>query len=649
MSADGLLFGRLNGAICIDLFAGGGGASEGVRRALGHGPVVAINHCKHAIEMHKANHPETEHYCESVFDVPPKSAARGRKIDLLWASPDCRHFSRAKGGKPVDKGIRGLAWAVVDWAREVRPTVICMENVPEFVGWGPLLDDGRPDKARTGETFAEFTGQLVALGYVVEHRTLVACDYGAPTSRKRLYLVARCDGKPIRWPEPTHGPGRAKPWLTAASCIDWSIPMLSIFATPAEAKAWAKATGADGVPVRPLAEATQRRIAEGIRRFVLNNPRPFLVNLSHGGRVSPVSEPMGTLTAHPVGGDRCVVAPVLQTLTHGQRSEDAGEPMRTVTGAHRGERALIAPTLLRTDMQSDGRLRGVASVEEPARTITTQGGLGIAAAVLVANNANNAPHEASSPLGTVTGGGRHILAAGVLVRARSQGSDTPGAGLGDTGKPAPTFTTSETWGLAAATLIDTANGERDGQAPRARDVERPFKTVCSTGSPGGVVAAFLARHFTGASGTGLDQPTPTITAIDHNGLTACFLDKLHGSAAAGQSVDEPAPTVTAQGGHAALVSAFLCAYYGSEKDGQPLTEPARTVTTGDRFGLVTLTIDGTEYAIVDIAMRMLQPRELAAANGWPAMKLHGTKGDQVARIGNMVVPQVAEALVRANL
>ncbi len=546
MPADGHLFGRVRGPICIDLFAGGGGASEGIRRALGHGPVVAINHCKHAIEMHRTNHPETEHYCESVFDVPPLNATRGRAVDLLWASPDCRHFSRAKGGKPVDRKIRGLAWVIVDWARQIKPRVIMMENVPEFVTWGPVGADDTPIKDRAGETFAEFVEQLRAEGYAVEWRTLIACDYGAPTSRKRFYLVARCDGQPIRWPEPTHGPGRAKPWHTAAECVDWTIPMLSIFATPTEAREWAKATGADGVPVRPLAEATQRRIAEGVRRFVLNNPRPFLVNLSHGGRVENIDEPANTLTSTPKGGDRCVVAPV-------------------------------------------------------------------------------------------------------IVKAHSNGSDTPRSGVRDLDTPGPTLTATEQFALAAATLIDTGNGEREGQAPRARDADRPFKTVTSKGSQGGVVAAFLSRHFTGVVGKDIETPMPTVTAVDHHSLGAVFLDEFHGSAKAGQPITEPAATVTGQGNHAALISAFLCAFYGSERDGQPLTEPVRTVTTTDRFGLVTLTIDGTECAIVDIAMRMLQPRELAAAQGWPTMKLHGTKGDQVARIGNMVCPDVVEALTQANL
>ncbi len=563
------LFGRVRGPIVVDLFAGAGGASEGVRRALGHGPVVAINHCEHAIRMHQANHPETEHYHGDVFDVRPQDATRGRAVDALWASPDCRHFSRAKGGKPVDKKIRGLAWVVVRWAAEVRPRVILMENVSELVTWGPLTRPARggrkhlgaksserrkrwdkPIAARKSELFQLFVSHLRALGYVVEWRNLVGCDYGAPTSRKRLYLIARRDGA-IVWPEPTHGPGRPKPWRTAAECIDWSIPMLSIFATPAEAKAWAKEVGADGVPQRPLADATLARIREGVRRFVLDNPKPFLVTIDQQS------------TRHTASG--------------------CDEPVSTVTGAHRGERVVVSP-------------------------------------VMVANNTNNAPHGPAEPLGTVTGGGRHIV--------------------------------------AAAHLIETRNGERERQSPRVRDIERPLGTTTAKGSQGAVVAAFLAQHNGGengnqAYGRGLGEPMQTIAGNVNKAPVAVFLDKLHGSANAGQPVDAPAPTVTSGGGrgggHAGLVSAFLSPYYGSERDGQELTEPLRTVTTKDRLGLVTTTISGTEYAIVDIAMRMLQPHELSAANGWGDMIRIGTKAEQVARIGNMVLPDVAAALFTSNL
>jgi DNA (cytosine-5)-methyltransferase 1 len=483
----------------VDLFAGGGGASHGIVSALGCSPAVAVNHDPAAIRMHAANHPGTLHLCEDVFRVAP-FRPRGRAIDLLWASPDCTHHSRAKGGKPRENKRRMLAWVVVEWARAVHPRVIALENVPEFRQWGPLDEAGHPIPERAGETFAEFVGALRLAGYRVEHRELVAADYGAPTTRKRLYLVARCDGQPIRWPEPTHGKARALPHRTAAECIDWSIPVPSIFER-----------------ARPLAEATQRRIAEGIRRYVLTAARPFVVCLTHGGRLEPFDE-----------------------------------PLRTITTANGGERAIVAPT-----------------------------------------------------------------------------------------------------------LVQTGYGEREGQAPRVLDIGAPLGTVVAGGSKHGLVAAFLAKHngsgdtWNAAVGSSLDEPVHTVTGRDTKALAAVFLDKLHGSARAGQPIDEPAPTVTAGGGrgggHAALVAAFLLKFYGSGSQWSGLAEPMHTIVTKARMGLVTVTIAGQEYALVDIGMRMLAPRELARAQGFgDEYILTGSKANQIARIGNSVCPPVAEAIVRAQ-
>ncbi len=256
--------------IIVDNFAGGGGASTGIELATGRSVDIAINHDPEAIAMHRANHPESEHYCENVWDVDPVEACKGRPVALAWFSPDCKHFSKAKGGRPVNKEIRGLAWVAVRWARLVHPRVIMLENVEEFQTWGPLLPDGRPDKSKQGRTFRHFVRALKRYGYEVDWRELKACDYGAPTVRKRFFLIARCDGEPIVWPEPTHGDpdslyvrsGILRPWRTAAEIIDWSIECKSIFERE-----------------KPLCKNTLRRIARGLKKFVLDNPEPYIVRV----------------------------------------------------------------------------------------------------------------------------------------------------------------------------------------------------------------------------------------------------------------------------------------------------------------------------------------------------------------------------------
>jgi DNA (cytosine-5)-methyltransferase 1 len=474
----------------VDLFAGGGGASEGIRLATGAAPLVAINHDEASIKMHATNHPGTMHLCESVFDVDP-FLPHGKMLDLLWASPDCTHFSRAKGGRPRSQEIRGLAWVVLEWAANVRPRVIALENVPEFKTWGPLDDEGRIIKERKGETFEKFNQTFRDLGYRIEWQELVAADYGAPTTRKRLFGIARCDGMPIRWPEPTHGPGRPHPYRVAAECIDWDIPCPSIFTRK-----------------RPLAEKTMARIAEGIKRYVIETDSPFLLNLTHGGRLEPLEE-----------------------------------PFRTITAANRGEKALVVP-----------------------------------------------------------------------------------------------------YG------IQTRNGERKGQRPRTLDLGKPMNTITSQGSQGALVQAFLAKHYTGVYGQPLKKTLGTITAKDHHALVAAHLEKFYGTAK-GADIEQPMPTVTASsgGGHMALVASLLVKYYGSGGQWQSLKEPMHTIVSKARFGLVTVNIGGEEYAITDIGMRMLQPRELARAQGFDdSYQLIGTKTSQIARIGNSVPPPVVRAIVAAQ-
>lgn len=317
--------------LVVDSFAGGGGASLGIELAIGRSPDIAINHDPEAIAMHAANHPNTKHFCESVWKVDPAEATRGQPVDLMWASPDCKHFSRAKGGKPVNTGIRGLAWVVVRWAKTVRPRVILLENVEEFTTWGPLGDDGRPCPRRQGETFRRWVGHLRRLGYQVETRVLRACDYGAPTSRRRLFLVARCDGAPIVWPAPTHG--HARPYRTAAECINWDAPCPSIFERE-----------------RPLAEATCRRIARGLVRYVIESAHPFIVGGAAHGLIQ---------TGY---GEREGQDP---------RALDIRRPLGTVV-AGGAKHALVSAFLARHYSDRQGGWVGGSSLTLPMPTVTTR-------------------------------------------------------------------------------------------------------------------------------------------------------------------------------------------------------------------------------------------------------------------------------------
>lgn len=516
--------------LIVDSFAGGGGASLGVEWALGRSPDIAINHDAEAIAVHTVNHPTTRHYCEDVWAVDPAEATQGRRVGLMWLSPDCKHFSKAKGGKPVEKKIRGLAWIAVRWAKAVRPRVIVLENVEEFADWGPLAEDGRPCPMRKGHTFRRFVKMLQNQGYAVDWQELVAADYGTPTSRKRLFLVARCDGQPIVWPEPTHGRGLA-PYRTAAECIDWHDPCPSIFER-----------------ARPLAENTLRRIARGIRKYVIEAPQPFIVGV--GGRMGQSPER---------GVDR---------------------PMQTVTA--KGDAALVVPFLTEHANSSTQR---IFRADEPLRTQCAQ----------------------------VKGG--HFA-------------------------------------VVAPTLIQTGYGEREGQQPRAPGLDKPLGTVVAGGQKHALVAAFLAKHYGGVVGQPVPQALGTVTSIDHHSLVTSHL-MVNNTGHSGGRADAPMATITT-GNHIAEVRAFLVAYYGNEKEGQPMLDPVRTVTTKDRLGLVT--VAGEEYAIADIGMRMLQPRELFRAQGFPdTYRIDSTadgialpKSTQVRLCGNSVCPPVAAAVIRAQ-
>lgn len=575
--------------IIVDLFAGGGGASTGIEQAIGRSVDLAINHSADAIAMHSVNHPHTRHLISDVFEVDPVVATGGQPVGLLWASPDCKHFSKAKGGAPRSKKIRSLAWVVVKWAATVRPRMIMLENVEEFVTWGPLVG-GQPCKRRKGQTFERWVARLRALGYAVEWRELRACDYGAPTIRKRFFLIARCDGLPIRWPTPTHSKpdsvevraGKRLPWRTAAECIDWSLPCPSIFLSTDEARA----IGCK----RPLADATMRRIARGVQRFVIDAKRPFIIPITHRGD---------------------------------DRVYSIDEPARTITGANRGEQALVVPFVATNTTGHPG-----ACVTDPVRTVTTGGHHALVVPALVeigyGEREGQAPRApgVGVPLGTVVAGGiKHALVSAFLTKYRA---DSAGAAAD---APFPTI---------------TANGDS------ARPGGNP---------PLAIIAAHLdqanAGFYTGA-GRSVEDPAGTVCAQGSmQRLVASTLVKLRGTSNAAE-IDTPLHTVSAQGFHHAEVRAFLIAYYGNEKDGRGCADPIGTVVSRERFGLVT--VNGEDYAIADIGLRMLTPRELFRAQGFPDdyvidVGVGGKrlpKDAQVRMCGNSVCPPIARAIVSAN-
>lgn len=565
----------------VDCFAGAGGASMGIEAGLGRHVDVAINHDKEAVRNHALNHPKTFHYQSDIFEVNPREVCRGRKVGLAWFSPDCTHFSKAKGGKPRSKKIRSLAWVVIQWAAAVRPRVIMLENVEEFATWGPLRADGRPCARRRGQTFAQWKQHLEDLGYAVEYRELVAADYGAPTTRKRLFVIARCDGEVIQWPAQTHGkPGqrggkRLKAWRTAAECIDWSLPCPSIF----ERK-------------RPLAENTLRRIARGLKKFVFDNPKPFIVQ---GGRCEVVGEG---------------AAPVIVGIDNKSSGDGAvypvADPLRTVTGENRFARVDAFLTRYQGEKRA-GEDRSV-SVEGPLPTQTTENRFGLVTPFLAQVNhvGDFRGQEVDEPLRTVTAKHGYAVVSPYLVGA---------GGPSYAGKPKPvdepvnTLLTENHCAVVAPVIVGV--GGRAGQSPPC----------------------------------GADEPLRTSTAKGDRAVAAAHLLKYRGTNT-GSKMDEPVPTLTAGGTHIAEVRAFLVKYYGAGT-GQECAEPMHTITTKDRMGLVM--VEGEEYQIVDIGLRMLQPRELMLAQGFPAWyHLAGTKSVQVRLIGNSVPPPFAEALVRSN-
>ena len=550
-----LLKKMIHGELIVDNFSGGGGASTGIEMATGYSVDIAINHDPEAIKMHKANHPNTKHYCENVWAVDPVKACNGHPVGLAWFSPDCKHFSKAKGGKPKDKNIRGLAWVACRWAGLVRPRVIMLENVEEFKTWGPLNRGHHPIKAKQGKTFEKFVQQLTDLGYEVEFRELVAADYGAPTMRKRFFMIARCDGKPIVWPEPTHAPadsdevkaGLLKPYVGAYTQLDFSLPCPSIFDTSEEIK---EKYGIRAV--RPLAPKTMERIARGLKKFVLDNPEPFIVPIGYGERKGQ--------------------AP---------RVHDIEKPLPTIVGS--GKHYLCEPTL---------------------------------APYMGTNTTNHPGGNCKDPIHTITTGNQQCLISPTLIQYHSE----------------------------------TAQGEVRGQT-----IEDPIMTVDGSNRYG-LVTSFIQKYYGGnyqGNGSDIKEPLHTITTLERNAMCAVNLIQMNNHCD-GRDVKEPIPTITAGDGHFGEVRAFLIKYYG-QGTGQDIKAPLDTVTAQDRFGLVT--INGVDYQIVDIGLRMLEPRELYGCQGFPEDYIidHDYTGktyprsEQVRRCGNAVCPPIPAALVRANL
>ena len=582
----------LNGEIIVDNFAGGGGASSGIELALGRIVNAAINHDPAAILMHKTNHPYTEHYQASVWDINPREVCRGRPVALAWFSPDCKHFSKAKGAALVDKHIRGLAWITLRWAGTVRPRVIILENVEEFQTWGPVRK-GKPVKKKAGQTFQRFIKQLRDLKYRVEWKELAAADYGAPTTRKRFVLIARCDGRPICWPEPTHAPrdseavksGKLLPWRSAAEIIDWSLPCPSIFDTKAEIK---EKYGLSAV--RPLANNTMRRIIRGVDKFTIKSGEPFIVPSGYGERagqaprVHDVNDPLPTAVGK---GKHAVCDPLLAPLTATNTSNSvgapAGDPVHTVTTA--GNQILVTPNLMCIGQTGGGdRIR---DVREPAPTTVSK-------------------QEAC------------LTAAPLIQYHTEQSENVRASGLGG---PINTVDASNRYGLTCANLVEYYTGGRP------LDVKAPMHTVTSHDREA-LVAAHVVKFKRDEVGTSPMEPVPTQTSSGVFAVCKVHLVKIrhedNGNLQHWPEIRE-------------LLNRY-CGYHLAEDE------------------ILLLEIGMQLYYIADIGLRMLSPRELYNAMGFPPDYIIDRdylgrpypKNEQVARCGNAVCPPMAAAVVRAN-
>lgn len=587
--------------LIVDLFAGGGGMSLAFEKAFGRSPDIAVNHNDDALSMHRVNHPQTRHFVADVFEVCPKAVTLGRPVGWLHGSPDCTHHSQAAGGQPRSKKIRGLGWVLLRWAGQVQPDVISMENVKQMLKWGPLVakrdpETGRclkrtvdakgktvwvsaekgervpvqdqylvPDKKREGQTWRRFVAAFAALGYAWDYRIRVAANAGAHTTRTRLFFIARRDGQPIVFPEPKFHQKPAKGqkrWKPAADCIDFSRPCPSIFNRP-----------------RPLVPATLKRIATGIRKFVLDNPRPFIVNMAHGGKIEDIAQPISTIATEK-GGCRAIVTPVIAKFRGDSKGSSVAEPLPTITSGGDAARPAGAPHALGLILP-----------------VLVQAGHGEGSAD--APRWSYGHKDIRSPLGTVVAsGGGHALAAAYLMQANGGFNTTPGHAADD-----------------------------------------PFSTVTNSGSQQQLVTTFLSRQFGASIGHASDEPMGTVMA-GGGGKTSLVECTLSPSDESG----------------ALRVAAFLMRYYGEGGQWSNIADPMATITTKDRMALVTVSIAGTPYVIVDIGLRMLEPRELYRANDFPDSYIidrgHDgrkfSKSAQVRMVGNSVDPVDAADFIEAN-
>ena len=599
--------------LIIDLFAGGGGASVGIEMALGRPVDIAINHDPAAILMHKTNHPRTKHITEDIFTVDLQKYVGGRKVDLMWASPDCTQFSKAKGGKPREHGIRVLPWAVYEHTKAVKPSVVIMENVEEIQQWGALDENGYPIEEDKGKEYERFIQAMKDLGYAFDCRELVAADYGAPTTRKRWYAIFRNDGRPIRWPAVTHFKDREPKWKACGDYVDWSDLGTSIFDRK-----------------KPLAEATQRRIANGIRKYIIENEHPYIVK------------------------DKKAMAFIIQYHAEQKKGDSRGqllsEPIKTIDTSNRY--GLVTAFL--TKFYKTGIGQGC---DEPVHTITTSPGrfglVSVYAERIDDDRSNFSNQETNRDGRTSAYAGRHVLENSQVDEYTK---DHPHRGTESGSEFEKWVSGSVRMGKRETVSCDSAQGGMDNSRWGNPDSD-------GLKSQGREQAQQQPVEF--GSGDQKREPLPRIQnrAKDQGkcgkgSVGICEAASEQGAVVFRDSGKAWGVTDNGLPSRASLVSSLLIKYYGTGKNGESLAEPLATVTTKDRFGLVNVLIDieGQKYIIADIFLRMLNPEELKQMQGFPKDYIIDRdylwrpypKSEQVARIGNSVVPVMAEAIVKAN-